>query len=153
MNKPFVIIFGGAIAFILLSLYAVTVGYMIQEIVSCTDPSCKKEFSEGMIYVVTTVGGLVSALVISKLAITKPGENPAIISMTESADGSGEKTVNKPATIMAFLYLMVWILTGFAALIIGVMVYPDANSTISDIGTTWLGLAVAAGYTYFGISP
>jgi hypothetical protein len=43
--------------------------------------------------------------------------------------------------------------TGLIALIVGVIVFPDSNSTLREIGTTWLGLAVASGYAYFGISP
>jgi hypothetical protein len=47
----------------------------------------------------------------------------------------------------------VWVFNGLVALIIGVMLFPNANQTLSDAGTTWLGLAVAAGYAYFGIKP
>jgi len=43
--------------------------------------------------------------------------------------------------------------TGFAALLVGVMLYPDSSATLSEIGTTWLGLAVASGYAYFGLNP
>jgi hypothetical protein len=51
------------------------------------------------------------------------------------------------------VYLGIWIIVGLGALVIGVMVYPEANSTLNNIGTTWLGTAVAAGYSYFGITP
>lgn len=155
MDKPFSIIFGGLIAFILLLLYAATVGYMINEVrgYDTKGNSTLLIFPDGLIFVVTTVGGLVSALVISKLTITKTGENPAIISMTETRDEKGNRIANKPATIIAFLYLFVWMATGLAALLVGTMIYPGVNSTVSDIGTTWLGLAVAAGYSYFGINP
>src|SRR5829696_3754583 len=40
------------------------------------------------------------------------------------------------------LYLLAWIATGLAALVVGVMLYPKVNQTLADIGTTWLGLAV-----------
>jgi hypothetical protein len=40
---------------------------------------------------------------------------------------------------------------GALALAVGVMVFPEVNDTLSNIGTTWLGLAVAAGYAYFGL--
>jgi hypothetical protein len=45
------------------------------------------------------------------------------------------------------------LVTGLTALIVGVMIFPDSNATLGEIGTTWLGLAVASGYAYFGISP
>ncbi len=149
MKKPFPVIFGAVIALILLLLYTVSWGYMIMDILNCRGENCSHEYGKGVIYVVTTVGGLVSALVIAKLAITKPGENPGIMKIAE--DGNG--TTNTMATTIAICYLAVWLLTGLAALIVGTMLYPDANKTVSDIGTTWLGLAVAAGYSYFGIQP
>ena len=31
------------------------------------------------------------------------------------------------------------------------MLYPDKVKALTDFGQTWLGLAVAAGYAYFGI--
>ncbi len=149
----FKIVFGGVIGFILLLLYSGTVAYMIFKIVNCDASQCKKDFGEGIIYVVTTVGGLVSALVISKLTITKPGDNPAVVLMTEAVDEDGITKTSLLATSLTLLYIIVWIFTGLIALILGVMIYPDANSTISDLGTSWLGLAVAASYAYFGISP
>ena len=74
MNKKFGLIFGGVIAFILLMLYAVTVIYMIVEVLvhGSISSNIPYEFPEGLVYVTTTIGGLVSALVIAKLTITKP---------------------------------------------------------------------------------
>jgi hypothetical protein len=105
--------------------------------------------TEGMVFVVTTVGGLVSALVVSQLAVTQPGENPTAKLL--SADAS--QRAKSIANVVSIIYLAVWGITGLAALIIGVMLYPNANTTLRDAGTTWLGLAVAAGYAYFGIQP
>ena len=42
---------------------------------------------------------------------------------------------------------------GFLALIVGVMFFNKVNSTLSDAGTSWLGMAVSAAYAYFGINP
>jgi hypothetical protein len=39
------------------------------------------------------------------------------------------------------------------ALVVGMMLYPNVNQTLNDIGMTWLGLAVASGYAYFNIKP
>ena len=81
---------------------------------------------------------------ISRSAPTIAGLSP------ESAGGA--LTLN----IVVAIYLLVWMLTGLAALVVGVMIYPvnangvAINSTISDLGTTWLGLAVSAvGRVYF----
>jgi hypothetical protein len=149
MSKNFSLIFGGIIAYILLALYAVTLIWMILQVLDAGSNNGEIEFNSGIIYVVTTVGGLVSALVVAKLTITQPGENPGLINIT----GQTENKVLKTTTFLTNLYLAVWILVGLSALIVGVMIYPDTNNTISDIGTTWLGLAVSSGYAYFGIKP
>jgi hypothetical protein len=65
--------------------------------------------------------------------------------------GTTEQTTT--TTTIAILYLLGWMSTGLAALVLGVMLYPKASQTLNDIGTTWLGLAVSAAYAYFGISP
>jgi hypothetical protein len=38
-------------------------------------------------------------------------------------------------------------------LIVGLMTYPDASQTLAILGTTWLGIAVAAGFAHLGIKP
>lgn len=150
MTKNFPMIFGGLIAYLLLILYAGTVAFIIRGVVDCAgDSGCTtKDFNDGVIHVVTIIGGLVSALVISKLSITTPGENPTLIASLDTAQGQ-----NKLASMLVLGYLAVWLFTGLSALLVGVMFYPDINETLSNIGTTWLGLAVAAGYAYFGLDP
>lgn len=105
--------------------------------------------TSGTTYVVTTVGGLVSALVVAVLGATKPGVNPSRALVSENASAQ----VKKVGNIVVVLYLVVWAGTGLAALIVGLMMYPDASQTLANLGTTWLGIAVAAGYAYFGIKP
>ena len=150
MNKTFAVVFGGALAFILLMLYAITVSYMILAVIGAgrTDPAKALEFTGGLVFVVTTIGGLVSALVIAKLAVTQPGESPSIRRIPAGADGARNRD-----TWLAMVYLGVWLIVGLGALVVGVMLYPDVNQTLHDIGTTWLGLGVASGYAYFGIEP
>jgi hypothetical protein len=161
MAKNFPAIFGGIIAYILLLLYAVIVVSIIVGVVQRgiaeppkdsdgkSLPKEKLELTAGVINVVTIIGGLVSALVVAKLAITKPGDNPALMQLNPNA---GEMVKNV-ATWLTVAYLVVWLATGLAALIVGVLLFPDLNATLGEIGTTWLGLAVASGYAYFGISP
>ena len=150
MNNSFSTIFGAIIVFILFLIYAITLGVMINEVTDCGNVKDCAVFNPGVIYVVTTIGGLVSAVVIAKLAITPPGNNPALFMSTSVA---GKREENKIATNLAYVYLIGWVLIGLSALVVGVMVYPEANKTIGDIGTTWLGLAVAAGFSYFNIQP
>jgi hypothetical protein len=141
-------IIGGIIAYILLALYGGIAAYIIYKVIACSiDPACNNlVFHDGLIYVLTLVGGLVSALVVANLTITKPGENPAMIAQL----GGGKNTFAKVAV---WSYLLLWTIIGLAALIVGVLICPDISKTLSDFGTTWLGLAVAAGYAYFGIKP
>jgi hypothetical protein len=153
MSSPTTAFFGSVIAVILLCLFSFSTFYMISTVVeNCrTMQACTQTtplFGTGFIYVVTTVGGLVSALVIAHLTVTEPGDAPTIGSFAP------ESTTAVYATnTVVVLYLLAWIATGLAALVVGVMLYPNASSTLSDIGSTWLGLAVSAAYAYFGIRP
>jgi uncharacterized membrane protein len=99
----------------------------------------------------TTVGGLVSALVIAELAITKPGEAPVARALS-SDDVPAGVTATRVLIGVTGVYLLVWVLTGLAAYVVGVMWYPAKEQHLTDLGQAWLGLAVAAAYAYFGIS-
>ncbi len=151
MNKSFAMVFGGALAFILLMLYAGTVIYMISVVAGRAGgaPAQPVVFSSGLVLIVTTIGGLVSALVITKLAVTPPGRSPSISLPTLKE----EEAPRGAEAWLAVLYLIIWMLVGLGALIVGVMMRPEANQTLHDLGTTWLGLAVTSGYAYFGITP
>ncbi|MER9490827.1 hypothetical protein NKI86_03225 [Mesorhizobium sp. M0320] len=145
--------FGSVIAVILLCLFSFSVLYMISTVVeNCRDlPVCAPTsplFGDGFKYVVTTVGGLVSALVIAHLTVAEPGNAPTIGSFAPET-----KMAVYATNTVVVLYLLAWIATGLAALVVGVMLFPNASSTLSDIGSTWLGLAVSAAYAYFGIRP
>ncbi len=151
MQNKFAVIFGGAIAGTLLFLYAFALTYMSILVYRAGQvrPDKAIEFSSGLVYVATTIGGLVAALVIAKLAITKPGRNPGVMRVSANADGEPNEWVTR----LAVAYLVIWLVTGLLALVIGGMLYPEVNQSLNDLGTTWLGLAVASGYAYFGIKP
>jgi hypothetical protein len=142
------IIIGGMISYILLFLYTGIAVYIIVNVFKCaSDESCGKlDFHQGLIYVLTTVGGLVSALVVSRMTITTPGSDPAVFTHFKN----GQPLL---VNVLVWCYLIIWTFTGFASLVAGVILFPDISKTLSDIGTTWLGMAVAAGYAYFNIDP
>ena len=144
MSK-FQAIFSGVVAYILLALYVGIVGYMGYMVAAYQT----KEFTAGVTYIVTTVGGLVSALVVGKLAITPPKDPPALFTAAAAA-GGGPDPLNVWLTVA---FMVVWLLAGLAALVVGVLLYSDVNQSLAGIGTNWLGLAVAAGYAYFGVKP
>jgi len=151
MQNKFSVIFGGAIAGTLLFLYAFALLYMSVLVFRAggVSPNRPLDFSTGLIFVANTIGGLVSALVIAKLAITKPGQNPGIV--RAAADENGEPNIW--VTRLAIAYLVIWLVVGLLAVLVGVMLYPKVNQSLTDLGLTWLGLAVASAYAYFGIKP
>lgn len=146
-------LFGTLIAVILLGLYAASVVFAISVARCLATPGCSsltaESFTTGFALVLSTVGGLVSALVIAELAITKPGEVPAarLLPATPSARASSALTVITAG------YLLIWLAAGLAAFVAGTLLYPGKLQPLTDLGQAWLGLGVAAGYSYFGIRP
>ena len=69
METPVGAVFGASIALILLLIYSIaTFSFILAMMGSCKGDSCAKiteDYEGGYTYVVTTVGGLVSALVIA----------------------------------------------------------------------------------------
>ncbi len=145
MNN-FQTVFGGIIVYILLVLYASTISYMTYMVAFHQT----KEFPSEIVSMVTTIGGLISALVIAKLAITPPGKPPAVVTPAAVAAGTGPDPINVWLTIA---YMIAWLVFGCIAFVFGVLLHPGVNQALASIGTTWFGLAVAAGYAYFGLKP
>lgn len=139
-------LFGAVIACLLLAFYVCLVWIAIS-VVGCQTTGCQQAgFNKNMAWALALIGGLVSALVVAELAITKPGEAPLARVFTRS---TGPPKIVKILTVG---YLLVWILAGFAAFWVGLR-YEDAHQPLLDLGQSWLGLTVAAAYAYFGIKP
>ncbi|MCE7989150.1 MAG: hypothetical protein DYG89_48975 [Caldilinea sp. CFX5] len=137
--------FGAIVTFLLLLLYLFTTVLLLNDVYQWfTLP-----LTEGTINIHTTVGGLVSALVVTQLAITPPGQSPTRRLVADSAS----ERVRQFYTYIVFFYLGAWVFIGVVSLIVGVMLYPESNVTLGNSGTTWLGTAVAAGYSYLQIRP
>jgi hypothetical protein len=143
--------FGALIAVILLGLYVYSVIYAIVVVNCVATPGCTTrttaDVTDGMVTALTLIGGLVSALVIAELAITKPGEAP----VARVLDQNSSATTGKALKAVTLAYLLVWIAAGLAAFIVGYMQHPKVLQPLTDLGQSWLGLAVAAGYAYFGL--
>ena len=142
------VMFGGAIALILLGLYVYLVAYAVMVVLGVSGLTVSN-FTKGMTYGLATIGGLVSALVIAELAITKPGEPPAARILTASSSQAAQSGLK----VVTFIYLAVWLATGLVAFIVGPLQHEDELKSLTDLGQSWLGLAVAAGYAYFGVDP
>jgi hypothetical protein len=141
-------VIGGLLACILLGVY-VYLAWVAMSVVDCKpEPACLTVgFTDRMASALALLSGLVSALVISELALTKPGEAPLARSLASDASAAMSNTTK----ILTFVYLGVWALTGLAALLVSLR--HSELQALTDLGQSWLGLAVAAGYAYFGISP
>jgi hypothetical protein len=145
-------IFGGVIAVVLLGIYVhlLRVAYLIVDCASqagCTART-PADFNDVMAQTLAVVGGLVSALVIAELAITKPGEAP-VARVLPSYASPTSKTVVKAVTVA---YVLVWLFAGLAAFMKG-MYHPKTLPAFTGVGQSWLGLAVASAYAYFGLEP
>jgi hypothetical protein len=150
-------VFGAVVVYILLLLYVGTILYMTLAVVKHgraaarnPDPTPKLEFPPGLVNIVTVIGGLVSALVVAKLTIKEAEDLFGLMGLLPADASSRAKMVSE---ILIWAYLAMWLLTGLLAFVVGVLIYPDSSTTLAQIGTTWLGLAVAAAYAYFNIKP
>jgi hypothetical protein len=141
---------GGSIAVGLLAIYV----YLIVRgcvMVDCiVAPACTRwraqDFNDNMTQYLAELAGLVSALVIAELAITRPGETPATRVLAADASEASRRRLR----IVTATYLVVWFLAGFAAFMIG-MAYPKALPPLTSVGQSWIGIAITAAYAYFGV--
>jgi hypothetical protein len=143
-------LFGGIIVLILLGLYVYAVVHAIQ--LAMQPGPGPFELETGFVTVLHMIGGFISALVIAELAITQPGAAPGARMFAAAGSATPAPGLNFP-TIFAAAYIAVWILLGLAAFVIGFLNRPGVVQPLTDLGQAWFGLAVAAGYAYFGISP
>ena len=140
---------GGVIAILLLGIYT----WLIVEacrIVLCTGGACPvaASFNEAQAQALSVITGLISALVIAELAMTKAGEAPAAHLLAADATHRA-KTVLRWVTAV---YLMVWLAAGLAAFLIG-LDHPKTLPALTSVGQSWFGIAVAAAYAYLGLRP
>ena len=145
------LLFGGFIAVILLFLYEYAV-YEALVVVMCVGTSgCTQytadSFTPGFSHAISLIGGLVSALVVAELAVTKLCEAPVARALGGTI---ASPTPSWTLTVVTAIYLVVWAIGGWAAYVIGTMWYSGKLQPL--IHQSWLGLAVAAAYSYFGIS-
>ncbi len=146
------LLFGGLISVVLLGVYvhlvriATKVAYCVAS-TGCTDYPATY-FNDGMAQALSVIGGLVSALVIAELAISKPGEAPATRTLAKDASPWAVRTVS----VVSILYVLVWIGAGLTAFLTG-LYHPKEVPPLTTLGQAWVGLAVSSAYAYFGIRP
>lgn len=144
------LIFGTAVAVILLGFYAYAVVIAILATQCLSEPNCtaySKDLNEGIVTILNLVGGLVSALVVAELAVTEPGKAPA----TRYLAIDVRATTKNVAVIISFIYIAVWLICGVASVIVGYIQHPDVVPVLTNSAKSWMGIAVAAAYSYLGV--
>jgi len=144
--------FGGLIAVILLALYVHLIRVALHVVDCLNTTGCTKyaatSFNDGMAQALAIIGGLVSALVIAELAVTKPGEAPVARALSQGASPLSVRALK----IVTTFYVLVWIVAGLWAFVVG-LYHPKDLPPLTSLGQAWLGLAVASAYAYFGLKP
>lgn len=147
-------VFGAVVSIVLLFIYVYLVYSGVQAVLGCVEASScttasADAFNDRMASSMSLIGGLVAALVIAELAATKPGQAPAARLL--ATDQQRSATAIKVLQGVTGVYLTVWLLAGLTAFFIGYLQHPGVLPPLADLGQAWLGIAVGAGYAYFGI--
>ena len=140
------LIVGGMIAALFLALYGCVLVWAILYAQGLVD----RLPGTDAFYVMNIVGGLVSAVVVAELAITATGSAPG--GGTLMASPAAAAATPGPQRL-ATVYVFVWLALGVAALVFGLMARGRDVPQLMEFAKTWLGLAIAAAYAYFGIKP
>lgn len=147
MNPKTKELIGGILAIILLAIYAVALLKMIIRTNDWNPSLPPVSFNPDRIWVVNLIGGVVAAVIIATLGISKPGGAP--IRQVQHLSEDYGKNLLKAIVVT---YISVWVLLGGSAFYVGVLKNPEASNTLNEIGKAWLGLVVGAVYAYFGIN-
>lgn len=152
------IAFSAGVAFLLLAIYLIGIGDIMLDLVrhcreyGCPSPNERPAVSmpQGGIpeTVLITIGSLISAVVVTALAITPPKEK--VLAAQFAALDEGEPNYLILATN---IYLIAWMVAGAAAFLLGTIIYPEVHKFLADLGQAWFGTAIVAAYAFFKISP
>jgi len=140
---------GGLIACILLGIYGYLMWLAITVVKEGCNAACQADkFNTNMATALMTIGGLVSGVIITELAITGRNETPGM----RFLDSQPTRAAITALTVVVVAYISVWLISGLAAFIVALK-NPNAHKPLQDVANAWLGLALAAAYAYFGITP
>lgn len=142
MNRLY---FGGLLATALLGLYIYAIVYTINFANHCSG-AC--QLGESVSLLLQTIGALVSAVVVSELAVTSPSEPPG------SQIANAVPAANRNAvTWLASAYLVIWLASGLVLVLFGWVKHENSVPQLASAAKEWLGFAIASGYAYFGVTP
>ncbi|WP_159478693.1 hypothetical protein [Dyadobacter sp. 3J3] len=116
--------------------------------------------TDGVKWTLTFVGGLMSTLVISILAITTSKQSPAtaIIQVVENYNTENKldpgSTQEKFITLLTNIYLVVWFVCGLTIVcFVFFLNFSIDVPELSSAAKSWTGMAIGAAYALFGIKP
>jgi hypothetical protein len=136
----------GIIACMLLLIYSFTLGELIISVYNWDTEAGEFVPNLNAVWVISLIGGIVSAVVIANLAMSDPGETPNS-QVREMAAAYGKKLLNS----IVWIYIIVWLLIGAGTFYVGVLRCPDVSETLNEMGKSWLGILAGALYAWFGI--
>ena len=140
--------FGGIISIIVLIIYVILIGYALWLVFSVPGDDPTTDFTAVMSQALAVIGGLISALIISVLAVNKKGE--AIGKHLFRAVTDENLKIKLESLVK--IYISIWIVIGLIAFFVSLF-HPEQVPSLTTLGQAWLGLAVSASYAYFGLEP
>jgi hypothetical protein len=140
------LVVGGIIAALFLGLF----GYILIHAILYAQKLWPTPPSADGFYLMNIIGGLVSAVVVAELALTATGGVPTGRTFAPEADAD---SAGPQPRRLAIIYVFVWLALGMAALLFGLLNRQVDVQPLIDFAKTWVGLAIAAAYAYFGIQP
>ncbi|WNJ20124.1 hypothetical protein [Pontibacter sp. G13] len=139
--------FQPVIVLLVLAIYL----YAFYEIADQIKEDSSKVGYENLIFLLNSVGGLISAFIAVKLAGANSIDQARLFLATE------EDKISWVDSSLNILMLVIWCTTGLISLYWSFIPRNDINpvfeAILYDHGSTWLGTALLSMYAYFGIKP
>ena len=146
--------FGALISVVLLGIYVYLVNYGLLIIECETNLPCDEpkttQFNQNMQAALAQIGGLISALIVAELGVTKPGEYPLARLVTFGNEIN--PIWSRVLKVVVVVYIAAWLYYGAKVFVVASLWNPDILPPLTDLGQAWLGIAVGAGYAYLGIN-
>jgi hypothetical protein len=147
MNTKIREIAGSIVSVGALIIYAITLLNIVNQVKGWTAGQPPLLIDDGKKLIVTGLGGLISAVVIATLGVSEPGKAP-IGTVRNLSREYGQVALS----VITILYIAVWVLLGGYVAYVGVIRFPEASSTLYDMGMAWFGILLGALYAYFGLN-
>ncbi len=139
MNLKLLVVSLLAIALIGLYVYAMVATILIET------PN-----EAGVGYLLSGIGGLVTAFAVGFLAIAEPNTLPtAGLNLTS---GRNEVIGSSIEKAIPLAFVLTWFVCGLAAVYFGLL-RPKPVESVVEVGKTWIGTVLAAVGAFWGIKP